>query len=900
MGKPVTLFDKLPASGGERGICISKNHHPTHADYSETYTKKTGFLSSSTSHRISQNHADTTVGSQLVGNTVTTLSTGDTTIKGSTVFGTNGVDMISTDGNINLQTSEDRFNNHNYRKDTKSGFGALGGLSFGKMSNEQGRTGDQIGHTGSTVASLNGDVNLSARQGSINVQASDINSQNVDVDLQAQQINLTDVHNTATVDQYTKYKSAGLSVSASVAGINAVQSTAQAADLLGQAANGSQSIAAGASSALAAYGAYREVKGLVNGISGLASAKSATDVAGALGASVSVSLGVQKSESKSHSEQSTSAGSSVTAGGTVKLTATGKGADSDINLTHATVAGQQGTHLKAEGDILAQAGVNTARIDSSNKSNGASIGVSFGASGLTLNASVNGGKGVANGDETTYSETTIGSTGSTTTLNSGGDTTLYGAIVQGKHVKADVGGNLTINTPQDVSHYDSKQTSYGVGVSIPIAGGFSVSANYSNDKVNANTTTTKEIAGIYAGEGGYDIQVKGNTTLDAGVIASTAIPDNNQLTTSTLVLKDKANQSAYDANSVGLSASYTSDSSKGLNGWNASPPSAMGASDDASSTTRAAIGAGNITITNDAAQQQLTGQTAEQTIAGLNHDTTNNATLTNLYEQDKESIQTGFAIGKGLSQNFASFMNYMAQDMDSVAKSPAVGKDGKPIIGADGKPMTNQEAYQAGLELGDTVNKAGDTINFGTRQDLWGSGGTGNRIATALIGAYSGNVSNGASTLLQNTALNVVRSYGATEIKYLADSFSTETDDKGNPIPNGTSETVRGLLHAIAGCAGASATGGDCASAGLASAGTVAMNNAMTALLNLNPNDMTDTQKQAYSNLIGTLVAGVSTAVGGDAAAAQLASKVEVDNNGLIKIKDPKAWGNLDMYFRYV
>ncbi len=222
----------------------------------------------------------------------------------------------------------------------------------------------------------------------------------------------------------------------------------------------------------------------------------------------------------------------------------------------------------------------------------------------------------------------------------------------------------------------------------------------------------------------------------------------------------------------------------------------------------------------------------------------------------------------------------MAKDMDSVAKSPAVGKDGKPII-KDGKQLTNQEAYQAGLELGDTVNKAGDTINYGTRQDLWGSGGTGNRIATALIGAYSGNVSNGASTLLQNTALNVVRTYGATEIKHLADGFSTETDDKGNPIPNATSETVRGLLHAVAGCAGASATGGDCASAGLASAGTVAMNNAMTALLNLNPNDMTDTQKQAYSNLIGTLVAGVSTAVGGDAAAAQLASKVEVDDNYL-------------------
>ena len=50
-------------------------------------------------------------------------------------------------------------------------------------------------------------------------------------------------------------------------------------------------------------------------------------------------------------------------------------------------------------------------------------------------------------------------------------------------------------------------------------------------------------------------------------------------------------------------------------------------------------------------------------------------------------------------------------------------------------------------------------------------------------------------------------------------------------------------------------------------------------MLNLDPSTMTEEQKQAYSNLMGTLVSGVTSAVGGDATAAQLASKVEVDNN---------------------
>ena len=149
----------------------------------------------------------------------------------------------------------------------------------------------------------------------------------------------------------------------------------------------------------------------------------------------------------------------------------------------------------------------------------------------------------------------------------------------------------------------------------------------------------------------------------------------------------------------------------------------------------------------------------------------------------------------------------------------------------------------------------------------------------ALVGAFSGNVTGGAGELIKNTAINVVRAYGATEIKEIADGFMDVKD--GKLQANGTSETVRGLLHAIAGCAGASATGGDCASAGLASGATVAMNNAMGALLNLDPSTMTEEQKQAYSNLMGTLVSGVTSAVGGDATAAQLATKIEEDNNWL-------------------
>ena len=276
----------------------------------------------------------------------------------------------------------------------------------------------------------------------------------------------------------------------------------------------------------------------------------------------------------------------------------------------------------------------------------------------------------------------------------------------------------------------------------------------------------------------------------------------------------------------------------------------------------------------------------EQTIAGLNRDTVNNSTLANLYEQDKAAIQTGFDIGRNLGQNFNSFMDIMVKDMDKAGKQPAKDASGNPILDASGKPMTVKQAYDQGYEVA-PVTVDGQTINYATRQQLWDTGGTGNILATAVVGAFSGNVTGGASELIKNTAINVVRAYGATEIKAIADGFKNPDGST-----NGTSETVRGLLHAIAGCAGASATGGDCASAAVASGGTVAMNNAMGALLNLDPSTMTEEQKQAYSNLMGTLVSGVTSAVGGDTAAAQLATKVEEDNNDLLTTPDGKVFSS--------
>ncbi|WP_170746786.1 hemagglutinin repeat-containing protein, partial [Escherichia coli] len=62
-------------------------------------------------------------------------------------------------------------------------------------------------------------------------------------------------------------------------------------------------------------------------------------------------------------------------------------------------------------------------------------------------------------------ETTIDS-GKTVTINSGRDTVLNGAQVNGNRIIADVGHDLLISSQQDTSKYDSKQTSVAAGGSF--------------------------------------------------------------------------------------------------------------------------------------------------------------------------------------------------------------------------------------------------------------------------------------------------------------------------------------------------------------------------------------------------------------------------------------------------
>ena len=887
-----------------------------HDDETYDYRKQTGFLSKKTTLTENTNHSDTTIGSQLIGDSVNILSTGDATVRGSTVFGTNGVMIDSEKGNINIEAATNQYSQYNHILEKSSGLGGTGtGFSYGSRSNEQGKTSTATGHTGSTIASGSGDIDLSAHKGTLTVAGSEVNSLAGDIHGIAQNIAITDVQNTSSSDGFTKFKQTGVSVGVASPLLDLAQGLIAVADQAGKAKGGTQQGAVAASGALAAYNAYRAIDGINKFVP--TSNVGGTAGAGLLSVGISVSLGTSKNESKTHTESTASQGSSLSADN-ISLTATGLGkADdslehntgSDITVSNSSIKAKNNLSLKADDDVNLLAGKDTSAEKSTNKSSSASVGVTFGvgsSNGISFQAGFSVGKGKATGNGTSYANSHV-EAGNLLSIESGDDTNLLGAQAKGQTVKAKVGGDLNIISLQDVNHYDSKQTNGGVSVSIcvpPICvGTSSVSGNFSQEKMKSNYAGVAEQSGIIAGTGGFEIDVKGNTDLKGGAIVSAADASKNHLTTGTLTTSDIKNTSSYKASSMGISASYSpSGGGIGNTGISAGAPSFMNASDKDASITRAGISAGTVEITNQSAQTALTGQTSDQTIAELNRDTTPAEQLKDLWSEDKKAeIRNGFEIVKTLGQNTSTFMSIMASDIDAAKKAKdEIGNkiltlaDGTPAIDqTTGQSVTiadlNDPRYEAFVAANPGVAQAlGDYNNasahYTTLDNIWGNGGYGSMILTGLVGAASGNVTGSGTALLQNTAINVVRQYGANEIKGIADGFMTDG------TPNAESETIRGLLHSIAGCAGAAATGGDCASAAAGSAATVALNN----LIGTDTTHMTAAQKQAYSNLIGTIVGGVTSAVGGDAGAAQLASKVEVDNNYLTASEWSHYWTEMN------
>ncbi|WP_346309062.1 hemagglutinin repeat-containing protein, partial [Limnohabitans sp.] len=387
-----------------------------------------------------------------------------------------------------------------------------------------------------------------------------------DINLSGQSVSVTSGLDTMAQDTKFEAKQSGVTVALSSAVVSAVQEAANTGETLSNAASNTSSSRmqglAGAAGALAAYNTYNKVSDILK------------DPNQVTGVSINISLGSSQSSGSSHDESTTAVGSQVVSAGSVNVTARnpdGKTNTSDqtANAGHILIEGSQviatnNITLNADRDITLLAASNTSEHSSQNKSSSASVGASFSGAGVAANASASRANGQADGESQSSTNTRV-QAGGTLTLRSGGDTTLQGATASGHKVTAAVGSHLTLSSLQDTSQYQDKSQSSGFSVSVPITGGAaSASVSHSQTSIDSHYQSVGEQTAIRAGDGGFDIDVQGKTTLTGAQITSTdkAVQGgkNSFKSAGGIDMQDLQNSAQYDASSYSVSATVQGDS----------------------------------------------------------------------------------------------------------------------------------------------------------------------------------------------------------------------------------------------------------------------------------------------------------------------------------------------------
>ncbi|MCZ2159235.1 hemagglutinin repeat-containing protein, partial [Bartonella sp. 220] len=275
--------------------------------------------------------------------------------------------------------------------------------------------------------------------------------------------------------------------------------------------------------------------------------------------------------------------------------------------------------------ITFESAQNTQSTQNRSESASVNVGYSYGTGGPGWMGNASFGKGKGSSEEVHQKNSHVISTGTVHT-SSGGDTTLAGAVVSGNQVKVDVGGSLTITSRSDTGQTSSKQNSFSIGFNDgkkDDAATTNISLN--KDKSSSDYHNVVEQSGIKAGEGGFELTVKDQTTLTGGIIASTASADKNSLTTGSITTSDITNSAHAQASSQGLSISGGGAMYEGKYGIGKNIAKNVldhaKKQDSVEGETKSAISDATIIITDETGQKALTGQDVEQAIASLNRDT---------------------------------------------------------------------------------------------------------------------------------------------------------------------------------------------------------------------------------------------------------------------------------------
>lgn len=807
--------------------------------YLETKKKSGGFLSKKTTRTISEDSATREAGSLLSGNRVTVNAGDNLTVEGSDVVADRDV-SLAAGNHVDVLAATSTDTSWRFKETKKSGLMGTGGIGFtigsSKTTHDRREAGTTQSQSASTIGSTAGNVSITAGK-QAHISGSDVIA-NRDISITGDSVVVDPGHDRRTVDEKFEQKKSGLTV--------ALSGTVGSA--INNAVTSAQETKESSDSRLKALQATKTA------LSGVQAGQAAT-MASATGdpnaTGVSLSLTTQKSKSQQHSGSDTVSGSTLNAGNNLSVVATGK--NRGDNRGDIVIAGSQlkaggNTSLDAANDILLSGAANTQKTTGRNSSSGGGVGVSIGAggngAGISVFAGVNAAKGSEKGNGTEWTEATTDS-GKTVTINSGRDTVLNGAQVNGNRIIADVGHDLLISSQQDTSKYDSKQTSVAAGGSFTF--GSMTGSGYiaaSRDKMKSRFDSVAEQTGMFAGDGGFDITVGRHTQLDGAVIASTATPDKNHLDTGTLGFSDLHNEADYKVSHSGISLSGGGSFGDKFQGnMPGGMISAGGHSGHAEGTTQAAVAEGTITIRDRDNQKQ--------NLANLSRDPAHaNDSISPIFDKEKEQrrLQT-----VGLISDIGSQVADIARTQGELNALKAAKEATGETLPANATEKQRQE-YLA--KLRDTQAYRNEMAKYGTGSEIQ----RGIQAATAALQGLAGGNLAGA-----------LAGASAPELAHLLKS--TEKDP-----------AVNAIAHAILGGAVAAMQGNNVA-AGAAGAATGELAaRAIAGMLypGVKQSDLSEEQKQTISTL-ATVSAGLAGGLTGNstasAAVGAQSGKNAVENN---------------------
>ena len=494
--------------------------------------KERSLLSSTTTTTHDEVHAVKAQKSIIEGNTVSLQGGKDISLTGSAAASTKET-ALSAGRNISIHAAEETDKEIHKKQVKKSGLIGSGlGFTIGSEKKKDSYDTEETTQAGSTVGSIKGNVTITAGQ-TASVRASDIIA-GKDTLITGRNVDIESKDNTYRGKEEHEYKKSGLTVSLGGAAVNAARTVAAPVKRAGEVGDGRLKALYALQAGMNARDIQKDQK---------------TDKAINKNNAVGINISLGSTGWKDHAETVTeeTRGSRITAGRTAAVIA-----KEDMTVKGSTVNAQD-IHLKAGNNIHILSSENKRTTIEDYKAKSGSIGAFLSKGVYGIGASY--GKGKEQIEETTLTHTPSDITAKdTVSLSSGNDTLIRGGTVKGNKVTANA-GRMSIESEQDKKNY--KETSKTSGLSISYTPGSAVTVSGGKGKTNTDSayeSVTKQ-AGIYAGQEGYDIQVKNNTRLKGAVIDSKAPAEKNRITTGTLTWENIDNKAEYKASGKGISVS---------------------------------------------------------------------------------------------------------------------------------------------------------------------------------------------------------------------------------------------------------------------------------------------------------------------------------------------------------